>query len=272
MKSFKWLKANTWDKWSLTTKLLLLIPLILTLIIFVFQQFQHSNDNDFLKEEFIKTQRICSENNNCEIDKNNPTVVYTDLDSLEGNCPHIHLEKEANTMNPKGTISLWTKLNHLDLYEDRTIFDMIDYDDKTFVQLSITNNNILKYKIRDLNGQEFILNYNNIKPFSNWTFIVATWDEQELNLFVNDELKSSVSINNANFNISIKDWYFGSNHNKRFCLNGLLDEAALFGSPANKYDVINMYEHYEKKCRPIDDCYKEVNLWFKVKVFFSKLF
>lgn len=248
-----------------------LAGLIIASLFFVIQQVQYNGDNDFLEEQFLETQRICSENNICVKQEENK-IVFVDIDSLEGSCPHVHLEREANTAFSRGTLSLWTKLESLENNEDRTVFDMIDYEDKSFIKIDITDNRIIKYKIQDKNGQEFILNYNNVLPLTNWTFIVITWDDEKLNLFVNDKLKQSVKVNNVDFDMKIKDWYFGSNHNKRHCLNGLLDEVGLFSIPADKYDVINMYENYNKKCSPVDDCYKEVNLWFKLRVFLSELF
>ena len=109
MKSLKWLKANTWDKWSLTTKILLLLPIIITILIFGYQQLQHNNDSDFLNEQFLKTQEICSQGNtNCIMDK--PTgIIFVDQDKIAGDCPYVQLKKEANTTFSEGTISFWTK-------------------------------------------------------------------------------------------------------------------------------------------------------------------
>ncbi len=247
----KWSLKRLWKE-SPPFKWTVIIAIILSLSIFGIQQYQRDKDKQSLEDQFSNIEGICSEKNNCT--RNESTIyVLIDEENFEGNCPHVNLEKEANATFREGAISLWTKLNNLDKDNKRVIFDMIDYNDNSFLELYIIKNQIIQLGMHDNLEQDFILSYDYKKPIDEWIFIVATWNTKMINLYINGESKNSISLNDVDFSTNIKDWYMGSSHKKTFCLNGLLDEVGMWKT-LDKRLINILYNDGEGCAYPFDNC------------------
>jgi len=263
-----------------------IIALVVTIVIFIYQEInQHNNrkiDFAYLEQNFQEIKGICSEKNESCQNSSISTYVFVDKNDLTGQCSHFQLIKEANISLPSGSINLWflLKENITDLIlknlswtdgkidgaivfsgtdpldtSKRYIFDMVDYNNSSFIEILVLNNRIVNVKIQDRNGQEFSLSYDNEEPLYNWTYLTLTWEENKsLNLFINAKLASSLSLSKSDFDFEIKDWFMGSSHKSRYCLNGLMDEVYFWEIPLSIDKIELLYNHGKGCSYPFTEC------------------
>ena len=66
MKSFKWLKANTWDEWSLNTKIIFIVPIVISIIIFGISDYRsvsYEEQKSLLEESAKKSAQLVIDTN-----------------------------------------------------------------------------------------------------------------------------------------------------------------------------------------------------------------
>jgi hypothetical protein len=191
---------------------------------------------------------------NQEVCQDNTELLIIDFDSLEGNCPYVYVSNQGNSSFNEGTISLWVKLNDLNLNEDRYIFDFANLNNETFIKMWVSQNKVIKFSLIDSFSQEYLLSNKFGGNFSEWVFVVATWGNEEINLYVNGKKTQVIDIKSVKFKEEISGWYFGSSHLKRNCLNGGLDEIGLWNRPLSNEDVNKLYNEGKGCTYPFEDC------------------
>jgi len=176
-------------------------------------------------------------------------TYYISEDELLGGCAYLKTDIENTFSLKEGVffirIKLSDKIHTENSYEwkegtlglggeellnqdKRFIADFINEDNKSFLELYIDKNDIVKARFIDNVQREFILSSNKINS-SNWNNIFLIWGENnKIDLIINNNLESSVQFNKMDFDYYPKEIYFGSNINKRYCLNGYIDEIRVY--------------------------------------------
>lgn len=266
-----------YNKWSPTTKLFFWIGIFGALAglggIYLF--FQTNVSGEKILNEVIATKQICKEGiKNCEVEIVRE-VVYVASDKLEGTCPYTLFGNDLNFTLKEGSFSFWVKLERLDasffLREDilfgnitrgvvgkigngfryqglrnvesekRYVVEYVDYFDQTFLEIAIINNQIINFRIFGKGRKEFSISHDAEELLNGWVHIVASWGN-EINLYVNgQESKNKIIIADANFDIPLKNYYFGSSSKKKDCLNGLLDEVGIWSRELDNLSIKKLY-------------------------------
>lgn len=249
-------------KWTIFGTVIGVISLILAILGLFFIEDSSFKNNEINGDNNIVGNQNKIVNNyysECSYDektcKNNTELLILDINSLEGNCNHIYAKNNDLINFNQGSVAFWTTLNRLNLSHDRYLIDLVNMNNESFVSFWISDNKVVKFKIKDSYSQEFLLSYNFKKNISEWVFVVGTWGNGEMNLYINGERDSSLDLENINFKEIVSGWYFGSSHLRRNCLNGKMDEVSLWRDPLPQEEIKKIYYYNNLGCRyPIEDC------------------
>lgn len=239
-----------YGKWSLTTKLFFYMGVI-GLILPLIPLFIDSN----------RTTNIIYRNPEFNSSVGTKVIQNTSY------CYAIPKDAKKGKLK-EGTIVFWIKPDLFLNYGKKSVLGLIGKEDKTLLQTYLIDNRIVSLKLIDANGQEFVLSYDNKEVFTNWSQLILTWGEDNINLYVNGKSKNKLKLTDANLSLDFKNIVMGSMDPNIDCMYGRWDEIYIFANNFDKYDVKTFYNEGKGCTIPLEKCVDRRPYWSKVLKFF----